>query len=59
MSTLFSPLHLLSVALAGWMNRHQQAVIDYLVVENQLLAEQPGIYRVCGHSPQHIEAPWD
>ena len=34
MSTLFSPLQLLSVALAGWMNRYQQAVIDYLVAEN-------------------------
>ena len=31
MTTLFSPLQLLSVALAGWMNRHQQAVIDYLL----------------------------
>ena len=40
MSTLFSPLQLLSVALAGWMNRYQQAVIDYLVAENQLLKEQ-------------------
>ena len=37
MNTLFSPLQLLSVALAGWMNRYQQAVIDYLVAENQLL----------------------
>ena len=40
MSSLFSPLQLLSVALAGWMNRYQQAVIDYLVAENQLLKEQ-------------------
>ncbi len=40
MNTLFSPLQLLSVGLAGWMNRYQQAVIDYLVAENQLLKEQ-------------------
>ena len=38
MSTLFSPLHLLSVALAGWMNRHQQAIIGYLVTENLSVA---------------------
>lgn len=35
-----------SVAVAqrrlGWLNRHQQAVIDYLVAENQLLKEQLG-----------------
>ncbi len=35
MSTLFSPLQVLSVALAGWINRHQQAIIDYLVAENR------------------------
>ena len=42
MSTLFNPLQLLSVALAGWMNRYQQAVIDYLVAENQLLRNHLG-----------------
>ena len=40
MSILFSPLQLLSVALGCWMNRYQQAVIDYLVAENQLWKEQ-------------------
>ena len=28
------------VALAGWLNRHQQALIDYLIEENRVLKEQ-------------------
>src|SRR5262245_53877600 len=36
----FSPLRLLVVPLAGWVNRHQQQVIDYLVEENRVLKEQ-------------------
>jgi putative transposase len=34
------PFHLLVIALAGWLNRHQQAVIDYLIEENRVLKEQ-------------------
>ena len=34
------PLRLLLLALAGWVNRHQQHVIDYLVEENRVLKEQ-------------------
>jgi hypothetical protein len=34
------PSHLLIIALAGWLNRHQQAVIDYLIEENGVLKEQ-------------------
>jgi putative transposase len=30
------------VAVAGWMNRHQQAVIEYLQQENRILLEQLG-----------------
>jgi len=30
------------VALAGWLNRHQQAVIEYLKEENAVLKEQLG-----------------
>ncbi len=29
------PWHLLLVLLAGWVNREQQRVIDYLQTENQ------------------------
>ena len=35
-----SPLRLLLVTLAGWVNRHQQEVIEYLVEENRVLREQ-------------------
>jgi putative transposase len=34
------PLRLLLLTLAGWINRHQQDVIDYLVEENCVLREQ-------------------
>jgi transposase InsO family protein len=40
MTTDLSPLRLLLVTLAGWVNRHQQQVIDYLVEENRVLREQ-------------------
>ncbi|NIW86589.1 MAG: hypothetical protein GWN09_08345, partial [Gammaproteobacteria bacterium] len=33
-------LHLLAVALAGWVNQHQQAIIDYLIEENRLFKQQ-------------------
>ena len=33
-------LQLLLVSLAGWINRYQQQVIDYLVEENRVLREQ-------------------
>ena len=38
--TDLSPLRLLLVTLAGWVNRHQQEVIEYLVEENRVLREQ-------------------
>ena len=34
------PLHLLLATFAGWANRHQAQVIDYLVEENRVLKEQ-------------------
>ena len=34
------PLRLLLLTVAGWVNRHQQHVIDYLVEENRVLREQ-------------------
>jgi hypothetical protein len=34
------PLQVLLVALAGWINRHQQHVIEYLVQENRILKGQ-------------------
>jgi hypothetical protein len=36
----FYPLQVLLAGLAGWLNRHQQDVIAYLVEENRILKEQ-------------------
>ena len=40
MTHVIQPLHLLAIALAGWLNRHQQAVIEYLIEEHRVLKEQ-------------------
>lgn len=40
MTNVITPFHLLVIALAGWLNRHQQAVIDYLIEENCVLKDQ-------------------
>jgi putative transposase len=34
------PLQVLLLTLAGWVNRHQQQVIEYLLEENRVLKEQ-------------------
>jgi len=36
------PWHVFLTALAGWINRHQQAAIDFLREENRVLREQVG-----------------
>jgi hypothetical protein len=46
MSNAIQPLHLLVIALAGWLNRQQQVVIDYLIEENRVLKEQLGGQRL-------------
>src|SRR5262245_24269758 len=46
MSADLSPLRLLLVTLAGWVNRHQQEIIQYLVEENRVLREKLGERRV-------------
>ena len=40
MRNVIQPFHLLVIALAGWLNRRQQAVIGYLIEENRVLKEQ-------------------
>src|SRR5262245_17143558 len=35
-----SPMQVLLVTLAGWINRHQQHVIEYLMAENRVLKGQ-------------------
>ena len=34
------PLHILIASFAGWMNRHQAEVLEYLIEENRVLKEQ-------------------
>jgi len=46
MSSLLQPLHLLLMMFAGWVNRHQLDLIDYLQEENRLLKERLGGRRV-------------
>ena len=40
MSSAIQPFHLLVITVAGWLNRQQQVVIDYLIEENRVLKEQ-------------------
>ncbi len=40
MTSVLQPVHLLVIALTGWLSRHQQTVIDYLIEENRVLKEQ-------------------
>jgi len=46
MRTSFDPFSFVVVCLSGWMNRHQQHVIHYLVEENRVLWEQIGNRRM-------------
>ena len=32
--------HFIVVVLAGWVNRHQQTIIDYLIEENRIFKQQ-------------------
>ena len=40
MTHVIQPFHLLVIAFAGWLSRHQQTVIDYLIEENRVLKAQ-------------------
>ena len=42
MSTVLHPWQILVAAMAGWITRQQDAVIDYLREENRVLKEQLG-----------------
>ena len=46
MTNTISPLHLLVVGLAGWLNREQQRVLEYLKEENRVLRQQLGKKRL-------------
>ena len=46
MTFAFQPWQLYLTILAGWINRHQPVVIDYLRTENQVLRETHGKKRI-------------
>jgi hypothetical protein len=46
MNFVLQPWQLLFVILAGWVNRQQQEVIEYLRTENQVLREKLGKRRI-------------
>jgi hypothetical protein len=46
MNFIFQPWQLVLVILAGWVNRQQQEVIEYLRTENQVLKEKLGKKRI-------------
>ena len=46
MNFVLQPWQLLLVVLAGWINRQQQEVIEYLRTENQILKEAHGKKRI-------------
>ena len=46
MADSLQPWQVLLAALAGWINRHQQAAIDYLREENRILQEHLGRRRL-------------
>jgi putative transposase len=46
MDFVLQPWQLFLVIFAGWVNRQQQQVIDYLRAENQILKETHGKKRI-------------
>ena len=46
MRVAFDPFSFLLTSLAGWMNRHQQHIIEFLMEENRVLREQIGDRRL-------------
>ena len=46
MSSIMQPWHLLVVILASWINRHQQAVIDFQGAQIQVLMGKLGRKRI-------------
>jgi putative transposase len=46
MHSIFYPFSFLVVSIAGWMNQHQQQVIEYLMEENRVLRAQMGTRRM-------------
>src|SRR3954466_7961194 len=43
---VLDPFRFLLIAISGWMNQHQQQIIEYLREENRMLREQLGDRRL-------------
>ena len=59
MDFVFQPWQLYLVILAGWMNRQQQEVINYLRTENQVLKETHGKKRILLNDDQRLRRETD
>ena len=46
MRSVLDPFQFVVIAIAGWMNQHQQQVVEYLLEENRVLREQSGSRRM-------------
>ena len=46
MRAILDPFSFVVISFAGWMNQHQQHVIEYLIEENRVLREQIGNRRL-------------
>jgi putative transposase len=46
MRSVLDPFQFVVIAIAGWMNQHQQHIIEYLLEENRVLREQIGRRRL-------------
>ena len=46
MNFVFKPWQFALIVIAGWMNREQQQVIEYLQTENSVLREKLGKRRI-------------
>ena len=54
MTNVITLFQFLAIALAGWLNRQQQAVIDYLIEENRVLKDQLDGHRLRFTDEQRI-----
>ena len=48
------PMGMLLMMLAGWINRHQQDVVEYLEEENKVLREKLGTKRILLNDNQRM-----
>jgi putative transposase len=53
MSSLLQPVQMLLLMFAGWVNRHQLDVIEYLHEENRVLKELIGARRLRFTDAEH------